>query len=69
MFYGAGAERLTNYKNRAFRSILMLCILINIKVMRCVKQHIIMSVSKVFHIGVASARISGFFQDRAMQSL
>ena len=46
IFYGAGAERVTNYKNRACRSILMVCTLINIKVTRYVKQH--MFVSTVF---------------------
>ena len=68
MFYLTGPACLTNYKNHACRSILTVCILINVKVTRHVKHHISMFVSKVFHIDVASARISDLFPDRAMQS-
>jgi hypothetical protein len=68
MFYLTGAVCVTNYKNRACRNILTVCILINVKVTRHVKQHISMFVSKVLYIGVASARISDLRPDRAMQS-
>ena len=51
VFYGTGTECVINYNKCACRTILMLCILINIKVMRYVKQHV--SMCRKFSISVS----------------